>query len=213
MKFLKLTFLASVILISCNEAKKEEIKKEKPGFISVKWKQTKEIFVESDSTLKAREEKYYSDLEKQFPEYLSVKKWFLSKPKVLLGEKGDFYKMIKNEIDNNNTITHNDISKKSEYNTYKYLFVSENAYYIYDLEVIGEKCIYKGVRRIKKGFGKQPVHDLLFDEKLNLKKEVFHGKVSQDLYTKDDILYFEFNKKTQDQTVKNSIYLGKEKNF
>lgn len=214
MKIKCLALLALTVSIACNdEKKKEEVKNEQPGYISVKWKQTKEIFVESDSILKIREKKYYADLEKTYPEYKAVKKWFTSKPKVMLGETGDFYKMIKNEIDNNNTITHNDISGKSEYDTYKYLFVSENAYYIYDLEVAETLCRYKGVRRIKKGFGTQPVHDLVFDEKFNLSKEVYHGEVSQDLYTKDQKLYFEFKKKTKDQNVKNTVYLGTEKRF
>ncbi|NRT14907.1 hypothetical protein HNP99_001251 [Flavobacterium sp. 28A] len=216
-----------LILISCGKEEKEEKpavkgnvevksvknKKEKKSYISQKWKKTKEVFSESDSVIQVRKEKYFTDLNTKYSDYKLAEKWFSSNPHELMKKKGDFYKMIKSEIDNNNTIEHVDLSHKSSLNSYKYLFVTEDEYLIYDLKIENNRCNYVGVRRIKKGFRKEPVHDLIFDKNGNLGKEIYQGEVKQDMFTKDGHLFFEFEKDSKGQNVKNTIDLGIERNF
>ena len=211
-------FLA-LFYLSCSKDKRKIDKQEtvvqesRKSGISVKWEQTKEIFVESDSIKNTRKEKYFSDLKNTYPDYSIVKNWFAKSRSKYINENGEFYKMLKNETNNNNTIVHKDLSSVSANNTVKYLFVTEDAYYIFDLEILENRAVYKGVRRIKKGYASQPVHDLIYDDNISLVKEVYQGKVKQDLFTKNGRLYFEFEKNSGDQKVKNTIDLGTERNF
>ncbi|MEC5166908.1 hypothetical protein RCH18_002657 [Flavobacterium sp. PL11] len=214
-----------LILSSCGKEEKETIlkekveirkvenKKEKKSYVSEKWKQTKEVFSESDSTVKVRKNKYYADLNAKYPDYKLAEKWFSSKPHQLMNKKGDFYKMIKSEVDNNNTIEHKDLSHKSIFDTFKYLYITEEEYLIYDLKIENTKCDYVGVRRIKKGFRKEPVHDLTFDKNGDLGKEIYLGEVKQCLFTKNGHLFFEFEKDSKGQNIRNTIDLGIERNF
>ncbi|KGO93191.1 hypothetical protein [Flavobacterium subsaxonicum] len=220
---IKITYLitiTSLILFSCGSKEEEKgIKKEvteakKEGnYISKKWKSTKEIFVESDSIISARKASYFANQRKKYPEYFSVQKWFESNPKQLLNLKGDYYKMLKGAVLDEGTIIHKDLTSKSEFGTYKYLFVTEKAYFIYDLSYEDNKIEYKSVRRIQKGFGKEPMHDLIFDKHLDLEKEVFQGEVKQDLFTKNGHLFFEYEKKVNGNSVTNTIDLGTERKF
>lgn len=211
--------MVSFFLFSCGKedkkvAEKTPTEKKTDGnYISKKWKKTKEYFVESDSLIKARKLAYFDYQRKNYPEYESVEKWFLSNPKQLLNLKGDYYKMLKGSVLDEGTIKHIDLIKKSEYATYKYLYVTEEAYFIYDLAYESNKIKYKSVRRIQKGYGKEPMHDLIFDKQLNLDTELFQGEVKQDLYTKNGHLFFEFIKEVNGNSVTNTIDLGTERNF
>lgn len=207
-----------IIFLRGKDEKKEvkKVAKEKKtdgNYISQKWKRTKEIFVDSDSLINARKLAYFANQRKKYPEYISVQKWFESNPKQLLNLKGDYYKMLKGAILDEGTITHKDLRSKSEYGTYKYLYVTQEAYFIYDLAYINNNVEYKSVRRIQKGFGKEPMHDLIFDKHLDLEKEVFQGEVKQDLFTKKGHLFFEYEKKVNGNSVTNTIDLGTERNF
>ncbi|MBU2060318.1 MAG: hypothetical protein KKH44_00515 [Bacteroidetes bacterium] len=220
---IKTTYLitiTSLLLFSCG--KKEDKTKDKKtiiekktdeNYISKKWKSTKDVFVDSDSLIYARKTAYFASQRKKYPEYASIQKWFESNPKQLLGLKGDYYKMLKGAINDEGTITHKDLTSKSEFGTYKYLYVTEDAYFIYDLTSDNNKVQYKSVRRIQKGFGKEPMHDLIFDKNLDLEKEMFQGEVKQDLFTKKDHLFFEYKKKVNGNEVINTIDLGTEQNF
>ena len=220
---IKTTYLISItslLLLSCgNKQEKKEVKKatiEKKtdgNYISKKWKSTKEIFIDSDSLVAARKKAYFTDQKKKYPEYASVQKWFKSHPKQLLDLKGDYYKMLKGAVDDEGTITHKDLTKKSEFDTYKYLYVTKEAYFIYDLAYDNNEVLYKSVRRIQKGYGKEPMHDLIFDKQLELEKELFQGEVEQDLFTKNGHLYFEYEKKVNGNSVTNTIDLGTERHF
>lgn len=210
----------SIMLFSCNkrEEKKDDRKetieeKTNGNYISKKWKSTKEIFVDSDSLINDRKIAYFNMQKDKYPEYKHVQKWFESNPKQLLNLKGDYYKMLKGVISDNGTITHKDLATKSKNDTYKYLYITEDAYFIYDLKYSEDKVEYKGVRRIQKGFGKQPMHDLIFDKNIELEKEVSQGKVKQDLFTKNGHLYFEYKNKVNKNSVINKIDLGLERNF
>lgn len=216
MRIIYLVLFVSVTMLSCgNEGneKKVAVKKEEGSYISKKWKNTKEIFVESDSVIKVRKQNYYADLNKKYPDFKNVQNWFDSKPKQLLDMKGEVYKMIKSAINNNETISYTDLTSEGQQGTYKYLFVNDDAYYIYDLAVTNNKVEYRGVRRIKKGYRKEPMHDLIFDATGNLKQEVFQGEVTQDLYTKDGHIFFEFEKDLEEGSVINTVDLGVERKF
>lgn len=163
--------------------------------------------------MSARKNSYFTQQQNNYPEYISVQKWFESNPKQLLNLKGDYYKMLKGAINDEGTITHKDLVKKSEFDTYKYLFITEDAYFIYDLAYENNKVQYKSVRRIQKGFGKEPMHDLIFDKNIDLEKEVFQGKVKQDLFTKSGHLFFEYEKKVNGNSVTNTVDLGTERKF
>lgn len=209
----------TLVLFSCgNENKKENKKdavesKKEGNYISKKWKSTKEVFVDSDSLINARKTAYFAFQRKNYSEYISVEKWFKSNPKQLLNLKGDYYKMLKGAILDEGTIKHIDLTKKSEFGTYKYLYVTKDAYFIYDLAFESNNVKYKSVRRIQKGFGKEPMHDLIFDNQLNLDTELFQGDVKQDLYTKNGHLFFEYIKDVNGNSVANTIDLGTERKF
>jgi hypothetical protein len=192
---------------------KETVKKVEGNYISTKWKSTKGMFVDSDSVINARKITYFDYQKNNYPEYQSVQKWFESNPKELLNLKGDYYKMLKATITDGPSISYKDLIGLTEAQTYEYLFVTDDAYYIYDLSCKKNVVEVKGSRRIQKGYGKEPMHDLIFDSKMNLVKEVFQGEVTQDLFTKNGHLYFKFEKEVNDSFVKNTIDLGTERNF
>lgn len=211
--------LITLVLFSCGKENKKESTNKKVetktegNYISKKWKSTKEVFVDSDSLINARKTAYFAYQRKNYPEYVSVEKWFKSNPKQLLNLKGDYYKMLKGAILDEGTIKHIDLTKKSEFGTYKYLYVTEDAYFIYDLAFESNKVKYKSVRRIQKGYGKEPMHDLIFDKQLDLDTELFQGDVKQDLYTKNGHLFFEYIKDVNGNSVANTIDLGTERKF
>lgn len=209
----------TLLLFSCGKENKKESANKKVetktegNYISKKWKSTKEVFVDSDSLINARKTAYFAYQRKNYPEYISVEKWFKSNPKQLLNLKGDYYKMLKGAILDEGTIKHIDLTKKSEFGTYKYLYVTEDAYFIYDLAFESNKVKYKSVRRIQKGYGKEPMHDLIFDKQVELDTELFQGDVKQDLYTKNGHLFFEYIKDVNGNSVANTIDLGTERKF
>lgn len=190
-----------------------QVKKEKGNYISKKWKTTKEIFIESDSVIKARKVTYFADLNKKYSEFKFVQHWFASKSKELQNLQGEFYKMIKGTTVNNETISYNDLASISPQGTYKYLLISDDAFYIYDLSVNKGIIKCKGVRRIKKGMSSEPMHDLIFDKNGNLKQEIFQGDVEQDLFTKEGHIFFKFEKEYEGKMVTNTIDLGVERKF
>jgi len=192
---------------------KETVKKVDGNYISKKWKSTKGMFADSDSVITAKKTTYFANQIRKYPEYASVQKWFESNPKELLNLKGDYYKMLKGAILDEGTITHRDLTEKSELGTYKYLYVTEEAYFIYDLTNTTNEAHYKSVRRIQKGIGEEPMHDLEFDKRRNLRKEKFQGEVRQSLFTKNGHVFFEFKKKVNGNSVVNTIDLGTERNF
>ncbi|PTT02250.1 hypothetical protein DBR27_11320 [Flavobacterium sp. HMWF030] len=188
-------------------------KKTDGNYVSKKWKKTKEYFVDSDSLKKIKEDKYFKDLKSKYPEYSKVQKWFASNPKELQNLKGDFYKMLKAIIVDNGSITYKNLIPLSEQGTYEYLFINDDAYYIYDFSFVNNQIKPEGVRRIKKGYGEQPIHDLIFDHNHFLEKEIFQGNVEQDLFTKNGHVFFEFEKDVNDKKISNTIDLGKERDF
>lgn len=192
---------------------KETVNNVNGNYISKKWKSTKGMFVDSDSVINARKITYFDYQKNNYPEYQSVQKWFESNPKELLNLKGDYYKMLKGAVLDEGTITHKDLTEKSEFGTYKYLYITEKAYFIYDLAYSNNKVQYKSVRRIQKGIGEEPMHDLEFDKRRNLKREKFQGEVKQDLFTKNGHIFFEYKKKVNGNSVANTIDLGTERNF
>jgi hypothetical protein len=202
--------LLSITLLAC-EKKTEKIT-DTGDYISIKWKKTKDLFIESDSVTEVKKSKYYAALSKKYPEYDAVKKWFASKPIQLQNLDGTFYKMLSNNIVNNKSVTHEDLHRASDVGTYKYLFVNDDAYYIYDLSERKGKIFCKGVRRIKKGYGKKPIHDLEFKNGV-LTREVFQADVEQDLFTKDGLLYFQWEKEVDGGEVTNTVNLGPERDF
>ena len=153
--------LITLVLFSCgkenkNESTNKKIETKTEGnYISKKWKSTKEVFVDSDSLINARKTAYFAYQRKNYPEYVSVEKWFKSNPKQLLNLKGDYYKMLKGAILDEGTIKHIDLTKKSEFGTYKYLYVTEDAYFIYDLAFESNKVKYKSVRSFRKHYANQ----------------------------------------------------------
>lgn len=219
MRITYLIIIASVLLFSCRKEDKKSnketsaVKKTNGNYVSTKWKKTKDYFVDSDSLLNIRKHNYYNDLIKSYPDFKPVQNWFLSKPKQLQNMQGELYKMIKGSVNKNETISYTNLAIKGPQNTYKYLFVTHNAFYIYDLLVTNNTVIYKGVRRIKKGFRKEPMHDLKFDRSGNLYQEVYQGDVEQDLYTKDGHVYFKLEKDQENGSVINTVDLGKERKF
>ncbi|MDO8316678.1 MAG: hypothetical protein Q7T12_04065 [Flavobacterium sp.] len=211
--------LITLVFFSCGKENKKESKNKKVetktegNYISKKWKSTKEVFVDSDSLINARKTSYFAYQRKNYPEYVSVEKWFKSNPIQLLNLKGDYYKMLKGAVLDEGTIKHIDLTHKSEIGTYKYLYVTEEVYFIYNLAYESNKVQCKNVRRIQKGYGKEPMHDLIFDKQLNLDTELFQGDVKQDLYTKNGHLFFEYVKEVNGNSVTNTIDLGTERNF
>lgn len=218
-KYLYLITIASVLLFSCGKEDKKEIKKVTTetktdgNYISKKWKNAKEVFVDSDSIINVRKTTYFTDQRKKYPEYSKVQKWFESNPKELMNLKGDYYKMLKATIADGSTIIYKDLKELTIAKRYQYLYVTEDAFYIYDLSYDKNRVEMKGSRRILKGYGKEPMHDLIFDSKMNLIKELYKGEVEQDFYTKNGRLYFEFKKEINDSYVGNTIDLGTERNF
>ncbi len=211
--------LITLVLFSCGKENKKKGKDNKAetktegNYISKKWKSTKEVFVDSDSLINARKTAYFAYQRKNYPEYVSVEKWFKSNPKQLLNLKGDYYKMLKGAVIDEGTIKHIDLTKKSEFGTYKYLYITEDAFFIYDLAYSSNKIQCKNVRRIQKGYGKEPMHDLIFDQQLELDTELFQGDVKQDLYTKNGHLFFEYIMDVNGNSVANTIDLGTERKF
>lgn len=218
-KITSLVIITSLVLFSCGKEDKKtsketaSVKKTDGNYVSKKWKKTKEYFVDSDSVINIKREKYFKDLKTKYPEYLHVQKWFDSNPKELLGLKGDYYKMIKATIEDDGSITYKNLIPLSEQGTFEYLFVNDDAYYIYDFSFIKNKIKAEGVRRIKKGYGDQPMHDLVFNNNQFLEQEIFQGNVGQDLFTKNGHLFFEFDKEVNDKKVINTIDLGNERSF
>lgn len=218
-KNIYIIIVTTLIFFSCGKEDKNTIKKSttvkktEGNYVTKKWKKTKDFFVDSDSVVNIRKHNYYNNLFKSYPDFKVVQNWFLSKPKQLLNMNGDLYKMINSSINNNETISYTNLAIKGPQGTYKYLFVTNEAFYIYDLLVKNNSVTYKGLRRIKKGYRNEPMHDLIFDSSGNLKQEIYQGEVKQDLFTKNGHVYFEFEKSTQDGSVINTIDLGKERNF
>lgn len=219
---MKITFLiiiTSLAVLSCGKEDKktsketDTVKKTDGNYVSKKWKKTKEYFVDSDSVVNIKREKYFKDLKNKYPEYVYVQKWFESSPKELLGLKGDYYKMIKATIENDESITYKNLIPLNEKGTFEYLFVNDDAYYIYDFSFMNNKIKPEGVRRIKKGYREQPMHDLVFNNNHFLEKEISQGNVSQDLFTKNGHLFFEFGKEVNDKKVVNTIDLGSARSF
>jgi len=192
-----------IMLVGCNNNNKTE----SSGF------SFKGLFTESDSLKVVKKDLYYSKLSAKYADFNAVQGWFLSRPKEVFGQKGQYYKMLSSEITDGNSISHKNLADISERGTYLYLFVTDDAYYIFDLFVDGMLVTCRSVRRISSGFGKEPVYDLKFDVKGNLLEEIYQAEVSQDLYESDDKLYFEFSQKGENIDVKNVISLGDEKDF
>lgn len=219
MKITYLIIITSLVFFSCGKedkkAKKETaaLKKTDGNYVSKKWKNTKDLIFDSDSVVKIKKDKYFKELHNKYPEYQYVQKWFESNPKELLGLKGDYYKMIKATIENDESITYKNLIPLNEKGTFEYLFVNDDAYYIYDFSFIKNKIKPEGVRRIKKGYRNQPMHDLVFSNNHFLEKEISQGNVSQDLFTKNGHLFFEFGKEVNDKKVVNTIDLGTERSF
>jgi hypothetical protein len=219
MKITSLLIITSLVLFSCGKEDKKASKETAPvkktdgNYVSKKWKKTKDLIFDSDSIVNIKKDKYFKELRNKYPEYQYVQKWFQSNPKELLGLKGDFYKMIKATIVDDGSITYKNLIPLNEQGTFEYLFVSDDAYYIYDFSFIKSKIKPEGVRRIKKGYGDQPVHDLVFSNNHFLEKEIFQGNVGQDLFTKNGHLFFEFDKEVNDKKVTNTIDLGNERLF
>lgn len=218
-KITSLLITTSLILFSCGKEDKKKsketvaVKKTDGNYVSRKWQKTKDYFVDSDSIKNIRKEKYFKDLKTKYPEYLYVQKWFESNPKELFGLKGDYYKMTKATIEDNGSITYKNLIPLSERGTFEYLFVNDDAYYIYEFSFIKNKIKPEGVRRIKKGYGDQPIHDLEFDKNHFLEKENFQGNVDQDLFTKNDNLFFKIVKEINDKKVTQTFDLGTERKF
>ncbi|GGF30034.1 hypothetical protein [Flavobacterium limi] len=218
-KITSLIITTSLVLFSCgkeNEKTSKEavaVKKTDGNYVSRKWKKTKDYFIDSDSIKNIRKEKYFKDLKAKYPEYEYAQKWFESNPKELFGLKGDYYKMIKATIEDDGSITYKNLIPVNERGTFEYLFVNDNAYYIYELSFLKNKIRPEGIRRIKKGYGDQPMHDLEFDNNHFLEKENFQGNVDQDLFTKNGHLFFEIAKETNDKKVTQTIDLGVERKF
>lgn len=218
-KITSLLIIISLVLFSCGKENKKTSKETTPvkktdgNYVSKKWKKTKEYFVDSDSVINIKRKKYFKDLKTKYPEFLYVQKWFDSNPKELLGLKGDYYKMIKATIEDNGSVTYKNLIPLSDQGTFEYLFVNDDAYYIYEFSFIKNKIKPEGVRRIKKGYGDQPMHDLVFDKNHFLQKENWQGNLDQDLFTKNGHLFFKLVKEVNEKKVTQTIDLGKERKF
>ncbi|MBQ0908585.1 hypothetical protein KBJ98_07720 [Flavobacterium sp. F-328] len=211
--------LISLLIFSCGKEDKKESTNKKAetttegNYISKKWKSTKEVFVDSDSLLKIKKDKYFKELRNKYPEFKYVQKWFESNPKELLGLKGDYYKMIKATYEDDANITYENLIAPGDRGTFKYLFVNDDAYYIYEFLLKERKIKPVDIRRIRKGYGAEPMHELTFDRNHLLEKEIFKGDVDQDLFTKNGHLFFKFGKDVDDKRVTNTIDLGTERDF
>lgn len=115
MKITYLIIIASFVLFSCgkeNEKSKKEtstVKKTDGNYVSTKWKKTKDYFIDSDSVVNVKRDKYFQELRKKYPEYKYVQNWFQSNPKELLGLTGDYYKMIKATFEDDGNITYENL--------------------------------------------------------------------------------------------------------
>lgn len=153
--------------------------------------------------------KYYDYYSSKYTEYSKVYCWFESNPDELENFEGDFYKIISSEILDGKDIIRKNYERPTNKNFYKYFYKTEDYYLIIEIKIDNDEVICSGIRRIKDGMGKNPMYDLIHNQKKDLIKEIFLSEVSSDFYTKKNNVYFEFSKEFKDKNIVNTLNLGK----
>jgi hypothetical protein len=168
--------LLPVVLSSCNDtdaSKNLDSSIIDKTFDFFEWSDINEdsLLVEKDKIIRATFEKVY-------PEYKTVANWFSTNPKELLNSEGEFYKITKSTKQVGETVTIQSLKEKSERGTYMYFYFTEDVFFILELQVFKYQVNCINVRRIANGFGKQPMHDILYNDKKEIAKEIFHNNVN-----------------------------------
>lgn len=213
----KLYLIPTLLLfLNCkNEEKK--IEKEGNGIVSTSLKtiknsagDVKDLIIESDSVKNEKKSTYYNIINKSYPEFKSVEKFFASNTPYILEKDGELYRVKELKITDDGTIIHNHGKNKDEA---LYFYMTKNNYYIYTFDISNKNNPeFKAVRRIKRGKFSQPIHDLIFENE-KLIREDFVTDVSKDFFSKDGIQYFEIEKKTDDNKIINQYNLGQVRDF
>lgn len=151
-------------------------------------------------------------LESKYHEYHVISKWFESSPPELMNEKGNFYKIIRGVIKNGKSVERIDMVDKNEFGTYRYFYETEDNFYLLELSVFDNKVSVINIRRIHRGIGDEPMHDLLFDGGV-LNKEVYQCDVNPEFYEKDNLIYFEQSLKQNNKEIINTVELNKTVNL
>lgn len=215
----KVLLILTLIIISCKDTGKILQKSKEAISSSVNYldstlvkkpiKYFEDRKLKSDSLEQQKIKDYYDFYKAKYPEYSSIADWFNSKPKQLQNLEGNFYKIISSIVVDGKNIVRKNHEKSSGNNIYKYFYETEDYFFIYELKIKGENIQCLGVRRIKDGYGNQPMYDLIFDENGNLKKEIYQADVNPNFYKDHETIFFEFSKEYDDKKIINTINLGK----
>jgi hypothetical protein len=164
--------------------------------------------INEDSLLVEKDKIIRATLEKGYPEYKTVADWFSTKPKELLNSEGVFYKITKAIKQVGETVTIQSLKEKSERGTYMYFYSTEDDFLILELQVFEYQVNCINVRRIAVGYGKQAMHDILYNDKKEIVKEIFHNDVNPSMEEVDGALTFEFTAKLNGKKYTNTLYLA-----
>ncbi|WP_157491875.1 hypothetical protein [Gelidibacter mesophilus] len=223
MRIVLQSIIVLILVVSCkNKEDKEEgfgvksinvlksgINKAESLIVEKPYQYFKDRSKKADSIEKTIIHNHFENLKKNYPEYNLVANWFDSNPPELNGVRGNYYKIIRGVIKEGKTITRKNFINTSPTNTYKYFFESEDYYAILELDVSNEDVKVVNFRRILNGYGDEPMHDLIFNEKGELIKEIYQSDVDPSLYEENGDLFFEFKKDVNKEKIVNTINLGK----
>ena len=204
MKKINLLLTSVILLSSCSYVHQTGDK------IITLYKKGKDYIIEPDSIKNLREQIYLDEMSSKHPEYLNVVTFFKENNEQVLEKNGDLYPIVDVNILDNGSIIHNAYNSPNEV---KYLYKTEDNFYIYTFQIKAsqiDSCT--NIRRIRNGYFKEPVHDLIFENN-RLIKEEFVSEVSKKFYDENGIQYFRVSKKFDNGEVVNKYNLGPIKNF
>lgn len=204
--FYLIIFFATVSLIGC----KGEVSNDVEDSSAID--RTFEYFANRSAEADAEEREiidlHNKIMENNYPEFKTVADWFKTNPKELFGLEGNYYKIIKgtHQVGKSSTIV--PLTKISDNGTYMYFFETEKQFFILELQVFDFSVNCINVRRILDGYGEEPMHDIIYNEKKVMIKEIHQGEVNPSLYESDGNLFFKYSKKINKKKYTNTLDLG-----